>query len=150
MKVLFLAIDGVLNTERYIKACGHYGVVIDPELMENVKRIVDTTGAKIVLTTSWREFWEEKGCSIHENGKEIDLIFARHGLEVYSKTPFLPFLGREAEIRDWLDNRTDIAAYAAVDDMFLSAYFLEGHFVRTSNYIGLTAEYADKVIEILS
>ncbi len=150
MKVLFLDIDGVLNTERYIKTCGHYGVVIDPELMKNVKRIVDITGAKIVLTTSWREFWEENKSSVHENGKEIDRIFARHDLEVYSKTPTLPFIGREAEIRDWLNNHPEVTTFAAVDDMFLSAYFLEGHFVKTSNYIGLTDEYADKVIGILS
>ena len=57
MKALFLDFDGVLNTEKYLALYGAEGVVIDPARLELLKEIIDATGAKIVLSTSWREHW---------------------------------------------------------------------------------------------
>ena len=58
MKVIYLDIDGVLNstftTERLEGVVG-----IDDELLSNLKSIVDYTGAKIVLISSWKNGWEK-------------------------------------------------------------------------------------------
>lgn len=48
VKILFLDVDGVLNGEHY----GYGGV--DDSLLFLLKTIIDETGCKIVLSTTWR------------------------------------------------------------------------------------------------
>lgn len=63
MKIIFLDIDGVLNTERYCKIQIERGMAsyydaefnFDPICMRCLKEVIDKTGAKIVLSSSWRE-----------------------------------------------------------------------------------------------
>lgn len=149
MVILFIDFDGVLNSERYVRSCGHYGVVIDPARMVLLKHIIDSTKAKIVLSTSWREHWEKEKGLCDDTGNEINRIFGEYQLTIYDKTPKLK--GREEEIRSWLDNNSDVEAYAVLDDAFLSADFLDGRFIRTSNYRnGLEEEDAKAAISILN
>ena len=63
---LFLDFDGVLNTTSYAKllrkeGIDHYdefGAMFDPKTISNLKYIVDHTGCKIVLSSTWRnEGW---------------------------------------------------------------------------------------------
>lgn len=146
MKVLFLDFDGVLNTEKYVKNCGYFGVVIDPEKLENLKQIVDETGAKIVLTISWREHWGEP---LHdETGDEIDRIFKSVGMKIFGKTPKL--INREDEIDQWLKTNSGVTSFAVLDDMFLSAPFLNDFFVKTSSHRGLDEQATRKALEILN
>ena len=57
-KILFLDFDGVLNTERHHEHCyengiapvDRYGYAFDPEAVANLKRIIDETGADIVVS----------------------------------------------------------------------------------------------------
>lgn len=150
MKVIFLDFDGVLNTDRYVKRAGHFGVVIDPERMVFLRRIVDMTGAKIVLSTSWREHWENDAAALNETGREINRIFAENSLYVWDKTPRCS-INREDEIKAWLDNAENIESFVVIDDMFLAADFLEGHFVRTSQFRdGLNEEDVQRAICILN
>lgn len=57
---LFLDIDGVLVTEKYLKSLpktelrDELGMVFDPESCKNLKLIVEKTGAKIVVSSFWR------------------------------------------------------------------------------------------------
>lgn len=146
MKVLFLDFDGVLNTEKYVKNCGYFGVVIDPEKLANLRRIVDETGSKIVITTSWREHWGEP--SHDQTGDEIDRIFKTAGLEVFDKTK--AFGSREEEIERWLGENKNVLRFAAIDDMVLEAPFLKGRFIKTSSHRGLDEQATVKAIEILN
>ena len=59
MKVIFLDIDGVLNSEEYYESFpdGEFIPPIDPVCVERLKRIVDRTGAKLILSSSWRGGW---------------------------------------------------------------------------------------------
>lgn len=59
MKVIFLDIDGVLNSDTYMEKQLDNSSVgieseIDPATLILLKKAVDTTGAKIVLSSSWR------------------------------------------------------------------------------------------------
>lgn len=66
MKVIFLDIDGVLNHEEWYasgraqeayKATGETDIKaynFDPESWKWIQKLIDETGAKIVLTSSWR------------------------------------------------------------------------------------------------
>ncbi len=82
-KILFLDIDGVLNTERWHKkmVASHapqdsFGYDFDPEAVANLRHIVEATGAEIVISSSWKgygmdglqELWETRGLP----GKVID------------------------------------------------------------------------------
>ena len=64
MKVLFLDIDGVLNNDKtfeevhdyYVKT-GYHKVEIGLDMVERLFKIIEATGAKIVLSSSWRLGW---------------------------------------------------------------------------------------------
>lgn len=149
MKVLFLDIDGVLNSRKFITVYEIYGVAIDPTRMVLLKEITDKTDAKIVLTSSWRIFWEKDTEECKSAGREINRIFGSFGLSVYDKTPVLED-AREDEIAAWLKSRDDVENFAVLDDMFLDSEILRGHFVKTSDYInGLDEENVKNVVEIL-
>lgn len=150
MKVIFLDFDGVLNSEKYIRKCECCGVIIDPARMFLLKQIVDATEAVIVLSTSWREHWNIKKENCDETGIHINIIFQQHGLNIFDKTPKLSS-GRENEIKMWLDEHNEIEGFVVIDDAFLSADYLSGHFVKTSNYRnGLEEQDVKTAIEILN
>lgn len=150
MKVIFLDFDGVLNSDKYIRECGHTGVVIDPEKMEYIKEIVDCTDAKIVLTTSWKEHWSESPDRCDDTGRLINTIFGRYGLKIYGKTPVIR-PDRENEIKKWLEDNPEAEGYVVLDDMRLSADFLTGHVIKTSAFRdALKKEDVNEAIRILN
>ena len=82
MKVIFLDIDGVLNTSEIFieqsknyKQKGIYNVEIDEFRVEYLKQIIEKTNAKIVLSSSWRYFF------VKEN--DIVLPKTQKGLDLY-------------------------------------------------------------------
>ncbi len=150
MKILFLDFDGVLNSDKYVRNCGHFGVIIDPSRMELLKKIINETDAKIVLSTSWREHWSSMPDRCDETGTLINNIFKRYGLEIFDKTPDLNFK-REEEIKAWLNDYPLTENFVVFDDEFLDATgFLKGHFIKTSNLRdGLDEENVCEAVKIL-
>ena len=150
MKIIFLDIDGVLNSEKYLRAFGGIGVSIDMSRLELIKEIVVATGALIVLSTSWREHWDKDEAQCDNIGKEINKIFGLQGLEVFDKTPNLHYR-REREIEEWLMLHPETENFVVIDDMFLDSERIRGHFVKTNNYKnGIEKENALLAINILN
>jgi hypothetical protein len=52
-RIIFLDIDGVLNCKRTPNP-RKFPYVIDPLLLERFKRVVECTGAEVVLSSTWR------------------------------------------------------------------------------------------------
>lgn len=53
MKVIFLDVDGVLNSQQLFEKCEDDQLIsVDEDNIKNLKTIVDATGAKIVLSSS--------------------------------------------------------------------------------------------------
>ena len=51
MKVIFLDVDGVLNSQQLFEKCEDDQLIsVDEDNIKNLKTIVDATGAKIVLS----------------------------------------------------------------------------------------------------
>lgn len=148
MKVLFLDFDGVLNSQDYRDRYGSMGAGIDKSKMPMLKRLVDSTGAKIVIITSLREYWDKNPEKCDYFGKVINDTFAEYGLEIYDKTPVSESGMREDDIRDWICENSGIENYVAIDDGALFARFLVGHFVQPKD--GLEEEHVEKAIEILN
>lgn len=57
MKIIFLDVDGVLNSSTYINKETYH---IKQEKVRFLKNIVDHTGANIVLTSTWKAGFDKK------------------------------------------------------------------------------------------
>lgn len=153
-KIIFLDIDGVLNSENYFDKtndCDEY-TDINQEKVKLLKEIVDRTGAEIVLSSTWRTLGhtmeEEK-----EHPKYVYLVnsLSKFGLEIKSHTPYLEN-NRPKEIKAWLDiheNKDDIRFVSLDDDFFKFQYDKYGIgdcLVKTSFY-GSENEFQRKHVE---
>lgn len=150
MKVIFLDFDGVLNSRDYRDIHGSSGAGIYKSKLPLLKKLIDSTGAKIVLSTSLRTYWDKDPNKCDHYGKIINETFAMFGLEVYDKTPVSDNGRREDEILLWIVDNPGIKNYVVIDDGFLSAIHINKHFVQTSDSEGLQEVHIDKAIGILA
>jgi hypothetical protein len=128
----------------------------DKDSIQNLKYILDQTGAKIVLSSSWRMFPMSK----------MSDLFKIHGLDGYyldntirEDFRFIQqlrkdeccyrnfYVDRVIEILEYVKKYPNIKNYVAIDDMSLIPG-LENHFIHTNQV--LTAEQAVRAIEILN
>ena len=54
IKVIFLDVDGVLNSDRTARRTQSGYTFVDNRQMKNLKHIINMTGAKVVLSSDWR------------------------------------------------------------------------------------------------
>lgn len=146
MKIVFMDIDGVLNF--------HNSARLAESCMAVARHIADETGAKFVLTSSWRdsvlfpEHW-------HDSDKRfIDTLMNHMGLPFIGVTPYIDEDLREVEIQEWLDSTSEeIESFVIIDDLdFGFPENFPDNFVKTSGFSarGLTEENAEKAIRILN
>ena len=104
MKILFLDIDGVLNSRAYDCRRNWNGQTnIDETRLPLVKEIVEKTGAEIVLTSTWRRHLDGAMNACDEAGEYVVSTFSKHGLRIFSKTPdFGRGASRRDEVAAWL------------------------------------------------
>ena len=134
MKVIFLDIDGVLNTsdtynESFYKSyrTPNYKIEIDEFRLVYLKEIIDKTNAKIVLSSSFRRFFEkEKGVIVPRTlkGKKVYDLFYKYGISIYDITP-MNYNKREDQVKEWLSTRDNIESFIIIDDepsMFFDYY----------------------------
>lgn len=110
-----------------------------------LKQLVDRTGAKIVLSSTWRYGWVYMDAYTSENDafqqREIRHFIAlreklrEFGLEIFSRTPVSELDFRGAEIDQWLQEweGEPIESFVIIDDM--DGRYLRPHsnrFVQTS------------------
>ena len=142
MKVIFLDVEGVLNTtetyERAYKLYGHTTMIdleIDKFRLGYLKTIIDSTGAKIVLSSSFRYFFAKENDKIVPKtlkAKKLYDIFLRYGIEIYDTTP-ITIASREEQIKEWLQNKDDIESFVIIDDDASSFNELIDNLIQTSN-----------------
>jgi len=162
MKVVFLDVDGVLNSEddlmvfrekNGITGCIMYAEVEDRPL-KLLKEIIDRTGAKIVVSSSWRIGCERSGReSIFGDKlyKRLEKRLRDYGLEIYDITPSLSGdIQRGDEIREWLSKNPVDNFIILDDDSDMREYTDTDLFIHTTYKHGLTEELKDRAIEILN
>lgn len=116
MKVIFLDIDGVLNSNEYfeeIKNLEKKGIEkqIDIKKIKLLKKAVDETGAKVVLSSSWRY-----------TRKAQDLKGLLLKYDIYAdSTPLINNI-RGLEIKEWLSEHQDVEKYVILDDEIFESY----------------------------
>jgi hypothetical protein len=149
LRIVFLDIDGVLNSERYVRSRtsvprGELWTVedIDPEAVRALNHVVERTGAKFVLSSSWRH---------HHTLDEVAALLRERGFsgELIDVTPRLYGETRGAEIRTWLRvQSTPPSAFAVLDDD-AATDGLEPFWIRTDTEQGLTPADAERLAALL-
>lgn len=155
MKVIFLDIDGVLNSRAYDRQRNwNEQTDIDETRLPLVKSIVDRTGARLVLSSTWREHWDKSPEGCDGDGVYINVTFAKYGLEIYDKTPDLGIdFDRADEIKEWLACAAEkIEGFVIIDDYRYAWGELSDNFVKTNPHfgLGLEEEHVRSAVEILN
>ena len=148
MKIIFLDVDGVLNSEEFF--------IMRPHTLEDKKKwteesdfdqyavkllnkMTDATDAKIFVSSCWR---------VGRTVDELKDLLKRVGIagEVIGKTKQLQ-TDRGFEIADWLENH-EHDQFIIIDDEFDMEGF-EGQFIHTGWKTGLTDFHVNKAIGML-
>ena len=129
MKVIFLDVDGVLNSDEYFDKIRKKNIdgiesEVDVEKIKLLKQAVIQTGAKVVLSSSWRHT---------KNGEQLKELLAK--FEIYTdRTPYLQNK-RGIEIKQWLINNENIEDFVILDDEIFDTYddILMSKLIKVSN-----------------
>lgn len=145
IKVLFLDIDGVLNSTKTFYAFNGFPAdfkeigKFDWAAISLLQRMckVDPT-LRIVLSSSWR-----LSSTAEEAAKAL-------GLPIIDVTPGDDTEKRGVEIQQWLDAHPKVKIYAILDDNNWMLPHQQGHFVKTNEEDGLTFKDVRKLLGRLS
>jgi len=149
MKIVFLDVDGVLNSKNELvrvynethKPHSGYNYPFDKKCLYNLRKIITDTDSKIVITSTWRK--DEEGRNI------LNGVLKLYGLDKYviGYTPILD-TSRGEEIKQYLlENKCDNFVILDDDsDMGELTVFL----IKTNRQFGLTDGDAQKAIKKLN
>lgn len=148
IKVLFLDIDGVLNTDRQQWHCqmncitpiDEFGYEFDHKAVDNLATILEETGAEIVISSSWKFLGLQTLQKMWEDRKLPGTI-----LDITSDGK-----SKGWEIDEWLmECESQVNRYAIIDDENDILPKQLNHFVQTNSQFGITCKDAERVITIL-
>ena len=144
--VLFLDIDGVLNSQAYFDrgaVPGHsWASGIERERVTLINRIVEATGAPVVICSDWRHLLTLS---------TLRKLFRRQGFvgRILGTTNALRNADRGLECAAWLaSTRRPIDAFAAIDDRW-DFFDIRSRHVRPNPLRGISDKDADRAIRIL-
>lgn len=127
MKVLFFDVDGVLNcsktfkynTEKY-KETGVRLPKLDELKIQRLKKIVDETDCKLVISSTWRKdikMINGKAHALERDAAELIEYLAKYDLYIFDRTGSNSDNNRGKEIKEWIVNsQYDIESFCIVDD----------------------------------
>lgn len=146
MKVVFLDIDGVLNTPSSKSRCGVY-IGIDNDKVERLKQIVDKTKAEIVLISTWKMYWhkEENLKPFQDNiANYLDAKLSKFNLKTMDKTKDKyegQYLSRGEGILEYI-YRNKVKNFIILDDCQFDydSCNLTDNFIKTNQNEGLTEQ----------
>lgn len=150
MKIIFLDVDGVLNSNSFAESMFETeGVrvfhedILDKRCIVRLKTIVSRTGAEIVLSSTWRR--------IPEAREHLCNQLAEFGLTIHSDTPCM---GRKRgdDISEWFIRHRDldIESYIILDDDSDMGIHMS-HLVHTSFFEwGLEDKHIEPAVQILN
>ncbi len=152
MKVIFLDVDGVLNSDEYFDRIQNLDIEgieseIDINKVKLLKKAIDETGAKVVLSSSWR---------YTKNVLELKKLLSDYGIHITDSTPVVEHK-RGLEIRKWLEDNDSVEDFIILDDEVFDSYdnALMEKLVKMSKETetdigeGLLPENVEKIIERL-
>ena len=146
-KVIFLDIDGVLNNRPWLLANKSVAIIdrMDPIAVARLNKLVELTGASIVVSSSWRLpfIWSD-------NADGMNALLDRNGVKavILGMTPHLRGeASRGDEIALWLSTNP-VDAFVILDDVN-DMGSLADKLVETHMDHGLLDEHVQAAIKIL-
>ena len=162
MKIIFLDIDGVLNSELYFRGYCRYPSTtikhpqnhIDRGAVETLNTLIKNTDAKVVVSSTWRLSYskEELQGFLNEFGFAGEVIGVTPDYSRALNTV------RGNEILGWIrDNDTLLcksydayAEYVILDDDTDMLFWQRNNFVHVDRYCGITPTIVRKATRILN
>ena len=168
-KIIFLDLDGVLNTANYYDRLQRehlptediFGTLFDPKAVEQLSHIIDSTNAKIVISSSWRysgianmrAMWKARQLP----GEIYDITslfvaddYIREHMEEENFDFYEAMTSvREMEISAWLQEYPEVTNYVILDDLD-SFRQHKAHLVKINPKTGITNDDTERVITILN
>lgn len=148
LNVIFLDIDGVLNSMAYFKSLGpksqrghKHDEISDFHLQKLSEIYHSVDDCKIVLSSTWRQLSDNMENNVCY-GMYMYLVeeLKRYDMEIYDKTPYI-HNNRPLEIYTWIHNnveKIDELQYCILDDDFsisdYQKYGLHNHLVKTKYF----------------
>ncbi len=147
LPIIFLDFDGVLNnTVHAFNAKGKdwQNQELDRDCIERLNNLIKETGAKVVVTSTWR---------LNRTVEELQSILNKYGFEgqVIGKTPSYRHLDgvrvlRGNEILHWISENENIIGakyydykrYVILDDDSDMLYWQKDNFICVDAYCGIT------------
>lgn len=155
MKVIFLDIDGVVNCSDTKERSPSKAIGVEQSKIALVKQIIEATGAKLILSSTWRIGWFYEETGSHDRDEQdwhyLRDEFFKQGLWFFDYTPLDKSRHRGTEIQTWLDKWEDeIDSYIVIDDSMYDIWEMhEGHLIETSFGYGIQDEHVKQAIELL-
>lgn len=165
ISIIFLDIDGVLNSMAYFESLGKgnkqtgYNGISDFHL-QMLSKIYHTCNAHIVLTSTWRELNDGSDMNIYPMYQYLVDSLVKYDMKIMSQTLVIN-MDRPLEIVTWLNNRPDKnnIRFVSLDDDFskkdYEKYGIDDCLIHTKFFCeelsegGLQQEHVDRAIEIL-
>lgn len=150
MKVVFLDFDGVLNSAEFFRRDPGPFDRLDPLAVARLNTIVRRSGAKVIISSSWR---------LQRPVEKLSYLLSQLGFlgEIAGYTPDLSSSVRIAdgcsvrclEIRSWLERSAEpVTRFVVLDDAELDE--LAPRLVKTTFGRGLQDEHVDEALDLLS
>jgi hypothetical protein len=157
MKVIFLDVDGLLNTY-YTRETFCNFTFVEGEKIQLLKRLVDATGARIVLSSTWSQgFFDMQAGRINTIDTELYIALRselqNYLLDIMDCTPIIAYNQRGTEIDQWLRewDGEPVKSFVILDDM--NGKYMRPHanrLVRTSMREGLQEKHVELAKKILN
>jgi hypothetical protein len=158
MKIIFLDIDGVLNSEVFLRE--NPNEAIDRNNVSILKKIIDKTGAVIVMSSAWRLWFDDNMMPKEGYSQYLYDTLCDFSIKLFGKTPDLSTEEIRAnktfshvkakEIIAWLKENQGIDNYVVIDDLDLRNDEINTHLVRINGHIGITEEDAMSIIDMIN
>lgn len=155
MKVIFLDIDGVLVTYKEIHSRSRDIVngmhIFNKACVDRLNKLVEDSGAELVLSSSWRVFGLE-AFNEHASNQGILKLPIDITPSLDSKTESGIYIAKQRghEIKAWLDKYPDVTHYAILDDNTDMDTVRDNFvFVKDGMSTGLQDHHVEKVLKLL-
>ena len=116
-RFIFLDIDGVCNRDDTPEYTPMGYVGLDSRNLTYLKNIIDASGAKIVLTSTWRASWDPDYEKCDPDGKYMVDRFKEFGLEIFDKIPGWSLATRGHEIDTYVKSHK-LESWIVIDDEY--------------------------------
>lgn len=152
MNIIFLDIDGVLNT--------NLNREINPNIVKRLSIFAKSTNSEIILHSGWRFWFGEDMRPLNNAAENLQKVLLREGIVLSGKTPNLSDKNikkeqtfskvKAKEILLWLNDHDDIESWLVIDDLDLDNNLVRQHQIQPDLDVGLSDKDIQKTVYFLT